>query len=603
MTHGAAAWETLHFVTGHLQMFLWVMSMVVMKADWYFAFHKQGVALLLFCFILATIVNYFSRGGDRCPCFRHETRPVHLLQPSDFDFSPILLLFGFAVQITAMIMSVILAIISLTASTSSGGVQGAILWYAIMAFYKVCLTKLITKRMGFSPALTAAVALPIQCVEDFVGNILLVVNVEPFSANWFGTLWVVVSWELYRDTFFKGHVKKLRDKTHKIAGFVRRGRRVRGQRRTEVEDEAQTNNVIRKTSTQDSEWGDCVDLFLNTQNIMIEGGAAVFLVLLIIIDTIFVNMLGVYNVSPFGFPVAFGDRVKRLAAMLCLMSAEIFAGRLAYRVNLLQFFNRLLSSHQDYKHTQHDKDSISFPNCPAKSIPDDTTVDHDSPPIDVSVVPQATANSFTPAMDRSRGSESQSIEGNCIKKIESEEVPSRSTTMAGAPEESTTLSSSRYNRTLEDSSSLVKTRSESAPLGRDFQPGNPVRGERSSSMIVGSNDHAGRADVESISLSSLVAPRKISLDMSKSDQARLIRADIRWTPLLLLKFSLLTNPVERTPDAVAFRAEFNRFLLDHIGFYSKFLLCSALLIVLDVTYYINIEFNIQIGRQEDGGGQ
>lgn len=63
--------------------------------------------------------------------------------------------------------------------------------------------------------------------------------------------------------------------------------------------------------------------------------------MILICELVFSSGLGIYKLSPFGVPPGIDRRFQGLVAMGILFLAEIGAGRVAYRVNLLIFRNQI----------------------------------------------------------------------------------------------------------------------------------------------------------------------------------------------------------------------------------------------------------------------
>ena len=64
--------------------------------------------------------------------------------------------------------------------------------------------------------------------------------------------------------------------------------------------------------------------------------------MLLTCELVFSSVFNVYELSPFDIPHGTDERFQRIAAMMVLFLAEVFAGRVAYRMNLLRFRNLAL---------------------------------------------------------------------------------------------------------------------------------------------------------------------------------------------------------------------------------------------------------------------
>lgn len=64
-----------------------------------------------------------------------------------------------------------------------------------------------------SPAAAASLLLPLQAVEDFHGSLIILTRLSPFTPSWGATIFLVVFFQVYRDTCMKIHV-------HSLANFV-----------------------------------------------------------------------------------------------------------------------------------------------------------------------------------------------------------------------------------------------------------------------------------------------------------------------------------------------------------------------------------------------
>lgn len=156
------------------------------------------------------------------------------------------------------------------------GFLAAVAWYIGVACMK-SWCGVLAKTMCRSPASAAAILIPYQCCEDIVGNILLVTGVEPFSVEWFLTLVFVISYELYRDTFFKTHQRRakswIRSRCALLFSHLRGA--LGGGSHPHVGDV-----VSAEDADNISDLEKAFDLFVNTQNIFVEivaGGTGITL--------------------------------------------------------------------------------------------------------------------------------------------------------------------------------------------------------------------------------------------------------------------------------------------------------------------------------------
>ena len=209
-------------------------------------------------------------------------------------------------------------------------------WFLFVNITKVCAV-ICTKRTFQSPAKAAVMIFPFQGCEDLVSNILLCAGVKPFTVDWFITLVWILSYELYRDTLFKSHVRLLGGWVkRKRAAVLRRFRVFIGKEDVGGDGDAIDPDLATEEKQLDPRT-EVLELFLNIQNIIWEGLAGMIGVLIVLCELIS-SSLGIYDWSPFDIPKDGRGEITAGMAVLCF--AELSVGRLAYRMNLVSFRNR-----------------------------------------------------------------------------------------------------------------------------------------------------------------------------------------------------------------------------------------------------------------------